>query len=1096
MPDEVLDHHERVKSLIAEWKCAAPERRSAMVFELRSGSASDRRLALLLAAHDRDWLAPVDALRDDSIVVRALAARLIARHAQHLSTEWMSDLDEVTLIAFADEVCRQRRTDWGQQLADSLVARAQFGLAMRLIPVCGHDWVTDAMNLPWPSEAWLRFAKHHPDALCDRLAQRFGEVEEPELVFRLFDPALFRMLARRRPARVFSFIEQYTDPDSSLAHLDDTLSVLAKKMPEAVARLAIQRSRQLLSSALWQRLSRRYAGLNDDLLAEIVERAMVARPSLVPMIFRRISVPRRRAIFAQATRNLELTNVHFAGEFLDSLPTDLRDREASRMLALPRAQADAVYRRELLGHCSITRAQPLLEVEGTASDPDERAQAYVALVHASRRSRMGLNSTLRYLARIKNDQDPVRAAVLGALASVPGRHFDDAAALDAVIAPIFEARDTSYLTRNHASRIAHQLMIANAADPSSPMFALGLRILERLAGQGGTIDLPALSPNLPRGSEHRIVAVLLPWLEGANERQRFGHVARVVHSLGKRSHGIAALDALVERAVWHGAKSHASAAAEMWLRDPKTRDERVRALLAKDRTAVYVNRVLSHCHRRRQSALASRFVAPPLSGRFHDGKVAWIPSFDGRIDRWPDSVQQAYVAILRTAERQPKTNTFDRMRFISMLARVPLSSLSDMDFALHSADVPLIEAALGALVYLDAPGKAPSVLSVLCSHLMSDRARVAMYAMPRLARLIPPSTFSLELNEILRRPSLKVTVQKEAIRLLGRSATPEAVATLVHVAKTANHRDVQIALVHAARSSLHDERSWGLLASLTAETSPDVARALLDAPRSTISEPYRARYLALMIPLADHTAVEVRTALFQSLAGGWLFIDASACVRLGARVIGRCDITDPFANVLTLIEEGARLAAGARPITDLITVLVDKATADVKPDFDRDRISARRLVRVARVIAAQAHRVHARRLALQLAKVLGADARYYALGAMLALSASTNEALANTLCEQLDAAPTSRIVSEVESAACEIAENNERDWSAESAVACVDELVSGNQAARAAASRLIDCFGKRWEWSSVWRERLERLRNDAEFDVAYRALAVCVGTPR
>src|SRR4029078_12401544 len=132
--------------------------------------------------------------------------------------------------------------------------------------------------------------------------------------------------------------------------------------------------------------------------------------------------------------------------------------------------------------------------------------------------------------------------------------FEDPAALDLVLSPVFEARDTSWATRQQVSRVAHNLLISHALTPTSSAFALGLSLLERLAGQQGTPDLPRLDKNLPRGAERAIFMALGPWLEHARSRQQDQHLFRLWTALGKRAWRVPELCALVGDTIWHGHK--------------------------------------------------------------------------------------------------------------------------------------------------------------------------------------------------------------------------------------------------------------------------------------------------------------------------------------------------------------------------------------------------------------------------------------------------------------------------------------------------------------------------------------------------------------
>ena len=417
-------------------------------------------------------------------------------------------------------------------------------------------------------------------------------------------------------------------------------------------------------------------------------------------------------------------------------------------------------------------------------------------------------------------------------------------ALDAVVAPLFDARDTSHGTRMQAARLAQRLMCTRATEPGSAMFTFALSLLERLAGQSGTPDLPRLDRNLPRGAEVAIVDALYPWLKAAKQRQQEQHVFRLWGALGERAWKVPKLATLLDDMLWRGKKNNAAWTAQLWLQDPKTRDARVRELVKRDRSALYLAPVFQHCHRRRQTLLVERMSERAPSGRFHDGKVTHFPHVQSGFHRWPTSLQQRYLDLLGKAEVSPKQFTQTRASLVAQRARVPLTRALDLADALASGDVAVQEAALGALVWLDDPGPA---LSILLDRLDGDRARVAMYAMPRLARLIPRGAMVTALAGLLARPSLKVTVHKEVLRLLGQLATPLAANLLRATWATPLHRDVRVAALHAARSLLSQADAWSLLAEAALDADPEgpEGRPTPNRPRTPISLTARRSSLGL-----------------------------------------------------------------------------------------------------------------------------------------------------------------------------------------------------------------------------------------------------------
>src|SRR5690606_31419113 len=128
-------------------------------------------------------------------------------------------------------------------------------------------------------------------------------------------------------------------------------------------------------------------------------------------------------------------------------------------------------------------------------------------------------------------------------------------ALEAVVNPVFDARDTSYGTRLAVAAVAKALLVATATAPESPAFALGLRLLSRLGAQAGVIDLPSLYPNLPRGAEHAIVKALDAWLDVDESHERYAGIYRVWHALGRRAWNVDLLADRLERCIWKGNKN-------------------------------------------------------------------------------------------------------------------------------------------------------------------------------------------------------------------------------------------------------------------------------------------------------------------------------------------------------------------------------------------------------------------------------------------------------------------------------------------------------------------------------------------------------------
>jgi hypothetical protein len=143
-----------------------------------------------------------------------------------------------------------------------------------------------------------------------------------------------------------------------------------------------------------------------------------------------------------------------------------------------------------------------------------------------------------------------------------------------------------------------------------------------------------------------------------------------------------------------------------------------------------------------------------------------------------------------------------------------------------------------------------------------------MYAVPRVAKLVPPETLSATLATLLSREKLKVTVHKEVVRLLGAFRTPRSLALLRQQwDRPQLHRDVRIAVGHAARQRLDDAAAWELLEALAHSPDAYVAASLLDQQPTQLSPDLRPRYTALVLQVSRHPELTVRRRALSTLPG-------------------------------------------------------------------------------------------------------------------------------------------------------------------------------------------------------------------------------------
>jgi hypothetical protein len=469
-----------------------------------------------------------------------------------------------------------------------------------------------------------------------------------------------------------------------------------------------------------------------------------------------------------------------------------------------------------------------------------------------------MTETLTHLMRLRNEQDPVRMAVLGALADVPLSTFtaEHIPSLTELVVSVVEARDSSPTTRAALQRLAFRLMRGHALEPDGLLFQFALDTLKRLAGQKGNLALPPLERDLPRGAELRIVSTLLPMIRAANERDSHALVLTLAQALGRRAWNVDMLQALLEPATDGSLEGTARTAITLWLAPPRTRDVRVRKLLDRDETTVTIPPVFEHLHRRRQDWLDPFLQGRRLRGRFLTGKAGWVPPAQDGFHRWLPRQQQQLASLLVRVAEDGQRSAWERMAVLRALPRMHVVTVDTFTRFFQSKDVPTLEAALGALAWLDRPETA---LPYLLENLDGDRARVAMYAVPRVASQVTGETLSAALAELFGREKLKVTVQKEAVRLLGMFRSARSLPLLRQQWERPElHRDVRIAVGHAARRLLDSEEAWAILDAMARSPDTYVAASLLDQSPLGLRPEVRPRYAALVLQVAHHPELSVR----------------------------------------------------------------------------------------------------------------------------------------------------------------------------------------------------------------------------------------------
>ncbi len=401
-----------------------------------------------------------------------------------------------------------------------------------------------------------------------------------------------------------------------------------------------------------------------------------------------------------------------------------------------------------------------------------------------------------------------------------------------------------------------------------------------------------------------------------------------------------------------------------------------------------------------------------------------------------------------------------------------------------------MEAALGALAWLDRPEPA---LPLLLENLDGDRARVAMYAVPRVAKRVAPETLSAALGTLLSREKLKVTVHKEVLRLLGTFRTARGVALLRQQWDNPQlHRDVRIAVGHAARQYLDDDASWELLEAMARSPDANVAASLLDQSPSRLPPAARPRYAELLLQVARHPELTVRRQAFTALPGWSAGMEEPVARAAAERVVdlsGGAEWREATRALVDTTREGKAFEQVVACMTELLSAPVPPAH-DAAPE--RDVPALQRLKTLSQELRALPRpvRVRLRTHLDELAQVLARDTALWPERAALRLcglewrdaGSAAKEVLeltAEVREEPLFAPTLAALVSASVG-------DPQAEWTPETLLELADRVASE---APLVAVGLVSAAGQRLRWREDAARRLRTLRQHPRASVRAAAYA-------
>lgn len=699
-------------------------------------------------------------------------------------------------------------------------------------------------------------ARGAPDAVLPSIAKLLVAGERPA-------PAAINELLRRRPAETFDVLRAadervaFERPPGPFAGVR-LASVVHRLGPDRIA-YAVRRAHPALPDG---RKGRRWLLALDAAEREAALEAWSGAHGIGAwggFLLRHFAVddPRRDRAFARWVAAARDGAGIVSVRRLADLPHDLRHREAARHLDDVSKLQGKPERLAYAALLPFARAQVALASWLSHPEGELRAPAIAALVGTLDGDRTSIGGLLAVLKSRRFEQDPVRLAMLGALADQPAACFPPEVLPDVatIVEHALAASDLSMTTARHAERLVVRLF---RVDPE-----WGAAWLAKIAQARGVLVAPGLATDLVPADvvrcEHAFAKLVATW----RTKERAGSILWLARSLGKRL-GLApsllvALEGLASELPFVGV-AHESLQLLQGA-SPARFNALVPALLASDRSYLQLHVVREHVSCLRQDLLPHAFATGPVTGRFASGSTSWVLDFTSGLPTWTARLQTEYATQLAhvTADAEAAVPT---LRFaIDRLAELAHADATPLLAFAADPRQPVREIAIDAAARLDA-GQG---FDTLVACLGDDRARWAIYALRSLFRELPQRDVVARLRAV---PRTTVTVAKEVVRLLGELGGAEGLAEILTFDLPTTKRDVRIAMLRSLWSHLHRPEVWPAFERAASDPDWVVASRIADVPMSALDEEAERRLGELLAEVLDRPESDLRVDLLKRAA--WL----------------------------------------------------------------------------------------------------------------------------------------------------------------------------------------------------------------------------------
>jgi hypothetical protein len=852
---EGMTHNQRMATMVELGRRGlladgSAERARDVIAGMRQAQFFERYLALNSCHGSRDTEHVLEAIRDRSETLRAIAARMIVIYGSDAEIfKAFGLINKSTLKSFVKQLNKRKRFAVIDQILKTLESTEPIQFAA-MLPYGSEEFV----QAHWPTVEsdcteleWTRLARNKQKYAQERMLNLVDSTPDYDPQVRHQAVSVLNVFAKVHASGTIELVNALLRI-CSITQLQ--LANLVAAYPIEMARLAVEQEDRISVD-----FSRAFPKIKDENLLAALIRKYPPHWGIAQVLKKLPVVARSRVYDELASMWRSEGDGVIDDAILEVLPGDIRVREARAHLAMESLSSHPQLQMQYAAFLPWQEARDVLKPFIRDPDPLLRALGWRCLIAALRYNREHLGLVLEEIRQKKNEQDPVKYSIFDSLSQLPPAVFkiEYLTNLGGAVQDVLDSRDLSTSTASCVETLLLKLV------PFHPQWSsTTLAIFWRQRGASASSSAVwQVNEREALQIEEQIIPVLKQW-----NRKEYDHfVLTAAASFGPRLKVTKQITTLLRSIVVESRDQYSSERGLSLLAQYAfdTLKDVVPSMLERDPSWGTKQKVVDYLVRYRQDLLTPFLGGKAHRGRFNTGKNRVVPQLNYSAIFLSDAQQKLYADALNSMASDDDNKRYENFFVIANLSRlhdVPIKYLTRFLKQPAGSQVAIL-----ALSRLDDGRGMPLLVGALDNP---ETAAIATYAL-RTALLKMSADDAIEI--IQRAPRTQVTIFKEIVRLLGDIKSDEAFAELCKIAGEEIHRDVRVALLRAYWNHLDRKEAWDALREAVNNPEEAIAYTAIRTPANRLSKEGQRSIVSLLLGGLRHQSARVRLKTLERLYG-------------------------------------------------------------------------------------------------------------------------------------------------------------------------------------------------------------------------------------